>query len=82
MRRSDRWKEMKKQGKDEKVNIESFKKKTPMRIFSWSGDKDTIMTPMDSIRYYKSILQASMMSMTPQTGEVKGLGGRNKLQAF
>ena len=78
MRRSDRWREMKKQGKDEKVIIESFKKKTPMRIFSWSGDKDTIMTPLDSIRYYKSILQASMMSMTPQTGEVKAwVGGIN-----
>lgn len=78
MRRSDRWREMKKQGKDEKVIIESFKKKTNMRIFSWSGDKDTIMTPLDSIRYYKSILQASMMSMTPQTGEVKAwVGGIN-----
>jgi penicillin-binding protein 1A len=78
MRRSDRWREMKKQGKDEKAIIESFKKKTAMRIFSWGGDKDTIMTPMDSIRYYKSILQASMMSMTPQTGEVKAwVGGIN-----
>lgn len=78
MRRSDRWREMKKQGKDENVIIESFKKKTPMRVFSWSGDKDTIMTPLDSIRYYKSILQASMMSMTPQTGEVKAwVGGIN-----
>ena len=78
MRRSDRWKEMKKQGKDEKGIIESFKKKTTMRIFSWSGDKDTIMTPMDSIRYYKSILQGSLMSMTPQTGEVKAwVGGIN-----
>ncbi len=78
MRRSDRWKEMKKQGKDEKIIIESFKKKTNMRIFSWSGDIDTIMSPMDSIRYYKSVLQASLMSMTPQTGEVKAwVGGIN-----
>lgn len=78
MRRSDRWKEMKKQGKDENVIIESFKKETNMRIFSWGGDKDTIMAPMDSIRYYKSVLQASMMSMTPQTGEVKvWVGGIN-----
>lgn len=78
MRRSDRWKEMKKQGKKEKVIIESFKQKTPMRVFSWSGDKDTIMSPLDSIRYYKSILQASLMSVTPQTGEVKAwVGGIN-----
>lgn len=78
MRRSDRWKEMDKQGKSEKEIIESFKKKTEMRIFAWGGDKDTIMTPMDSIRYYKSFLQASLMSMTPQTGEVKAwVGGIN-----
>jgi penicillin-binding protein 1A len=49
-----------------------------MRIFAWSGDIDTLMTPLDSIRYHKSILQASLMSMTPQTGEVKAwVGGVN-----
>lgn len=78
MRRSDRWRELTKQGKKKEEIIESFSKKTKMRIFSWSGDIDTIMTPIDSIRYYKSILQASMMSMTPQTGEVKAwVGGIN-----
>jgi penicillin-binding protein 1A len=78
MRRSDRWRELTKQGKEKEEIIESFSKKTKMRIFSWSGDIDTIMTPIDSIRYYKSILQASMMSMTPQTGEVRAwVGGIN-----
>ncbi len=78
MRRSDRWRELSKQGKKKEEIIESFSKKAKMRIFSWSGDIDTIMTPRDSIRYYKSILQASMMSMTPQTGEVKAwVGGIN-----
>lgn len=78
MRKSDRWREMKKQGKDEEEIIKSFKKKIPMRVFSWKGDIDTIMTPMDSIRYHKSFLQAAMMSMTPQTGEVKAwVGGIN-----
>ncbi len=78
MRRSDRWKVMKAQGKSEAEIIKSFSKKTPMSIFSWKGDIDTTMTPMDSIRYYKSILQASLMSMTPQTGEVKAwVGGIN-----
>ncbi|OAB80181.1 penicillin-binding protein 1A [Cochleicola gelatinilyticus] len=75
MKRSDRWREMEKQGKNDKEIIESFKKKSKMRIFSWGGDIDTTMTPMDSIRYYKSFLQASMMSMTPQTGEVKAWVG-------
>ncbi len=78
MRRSDRWRELTKQGKKEKEIIESFKKETRMRIFSWGGDIDTLMTPMDSIRYYKSFFQASMMSMTPQTGEIKAwVGGVN-----
>lgn len=78
MRRSDRWREMKKQGKEEEEIIASFYKETPMQVFSWSGAKDTIMTPMDSIRYHKSFLHASMMSITPQTGEVKAwVGGIN-----
>ncbi len=75
MKRSDRWRELKKQGKSDKEIKKSFYIKTKMRIFSWKGDIDTIMTPMDSIRYHKSILQASLMSMTPQTGEVKAWVG-------
>lgn len=75
MRKSDRWREMARQGKDEEEIIQSFKEKVPMRVFSWKGDIDTIMTPMDSIRYHKSFLQAAMMSMTPQTGEVKAWVG-------
>ncbi len=78
MKRSDRWREMKKQGKSEEEIIKSFSVETEMRIFSWGGDIDTLMTPMDSIRYHKSFLQASLMSMTPQTGEVKAwVGGIN-----
>ena len=78
MKRSDRWREMEKQGKTKEEIIKSFSVKTKMRIFTWSGDIDTLMTPMDSIRYHKSKLQASLMSMTPQTGEVKAwVGGIN-----
>lgn len=75
MKKSDRWRQMKNEGKDDEDIEKSFYVKTPMRIFSWKGDIDTLMTPMDSIRYHKSILQASMMSMTPQTGEVKAWVG-------
>ena len=75
MKRSDRWRELEKQGKTREEIIKSFSIPTKMRIFSWSGDIDTLMTPMDSIRYHKSILQASLMSMTPQTGEVKAWVG-------
>ena len=46
-----------------------------MRVFSWKGTIDTVMTPRDSILYYKAFLQAGMMSMVPQTGEVKAWVG-------
>lgn len=78
MRRSERWRIMTGQGKSDKEIAESFEQKTEMRIFTWDGIKDTIMTPRDSIIHYKSHLQAGLMSMTPQTGEVKAwVGGVN-----
>ncbi|NJW52036.1 penicillin-binding protein 1A [Salinimicrobium oceani] len=78
MRRSERWRILKEQGLSNEEIAESFNKKTQMQVFSWKGNKDTIMTPRDSIIYYKSFLQAGMMSMTPQTGEVKAwVGGTN-----
>ncbi|SDK76274.1 penicillin-binding protein 1A [Salinimicrobium catena] len=78
MRRSERWRVLKAQGKSNEEIVKSFGEKTDMRIFTWDGIKDTIMTPRDSIIHYKSHLQAGMMSMTPQTGEVKAwVGGVN-----
>ncbi|WP_394355062.1 penicillin-binding protein 1A [Maribacter aquimaris] len=78
MKNSDRWRLMKRQGKSEKDIRSSFTKKTEMTVFDWKSDsheKDTIMTPMDSIRYYKSFLRTAMMSMEPQTGHVKAWVG-------
>lgn len=75
MKSSERWRKMKKEGISEKKIRASFKTKTDMKIFSWKGDIDTVMTPMDSIRYYKHILQTGMMSMEPQTGHVKAWVG-------
>ena len=75
---SPRWREMKAAGKSEKEIRESFTKKTEMSVFDWTSDareKDTIMTPMDSIRYHKTFLRAAMMSMEPQTGHVKAWVG-------
>jgi len=78
MKRSARWKKMEAQGKSDKEIRESFTKDAEMRVFSWKGTIDTVMTPRDSILYYKSFLQAGMMSMVPQTGEVKAwVGGTN-----
>ena len=75
MRVSARWKQMKAQGKSDAEIKKSFKEKAEMRVFSWKGNIDTVMTPRDSILYYKAFLQAGMMSMVPQTGEVKAWVG-------
>lgn len=78
MKTSERWRQMKEQGKSESDIIKSFDVKTEMRIFSWKGERDTVMTPKDSIRYYKHFLQAGMMAMEPQTGHIKAwVGGIN-----
>ena len=52
-----------------------FDKPVPMRVFSWHGEIDTVMSPMDSIRYYKSFLQSGLLSMDPRTGFVKAWVG-------
>jgi penicillin-binding protein 1A len=76
--RTERWRKMKLSGLEKEDILASFKKKVPMRVFSWRGEIDTIMTPMDSIKYYKHFLRASLMSMEPQTGHVKAwVGGYN-----
>ena len=76
--RTERWRKMKMSGFEKDDILASFEKEVPMRVFSWKGEIDTIMTPMDSIRYYKYFLRASLMSMEPQTGHVKAwVGGYN-----
>ena len=78
MRRSERWRKMKLAGRTEDDIKESFKQKTGMKIFSWEGEIDTVMSPIDSIRHYKHFLRSGMMSMNPQTGHVKAwVGGIN-----
>lgn len=78
MKNSDRYKRMKQRGIAEDSIQASFNRKRDIRVFSWNGPIDTLMTPKDSIRYYKSFLNTGMMSMTPQTGEVKTwVGGVN-----
>jgi penicillin-binding protein 1A len=78
MKTSDRWRQMKAQDKSDDEIIKSFGVKTKMTVFSWKGEKDTTMTPTDSIRYYKSFLQTGMMAMEPKTGHVKvWVGGIN-----
>ncbi|WP_299244746.1 transglycosylase domain-containing protein [uncultured Aquimarina sp.] len=75
---SSRRKKMLDLGKSEKEIQASFDKKAEMKVFSWKGLRDTVMTPRDSILYHKRFLHTGLMSMNPQTGEVKAwVGGIN-----
>jgi penicillin-binding protein 1A len=66
---------MKTKGMREDKILTSFNIKRKMKIFSWKGEIDTVMTPLDSINYYKHYLRTGMMSMEPQTGHVKAWVG-------
>ncbi|WP_421920964.1 transglycosylase domain-containing protein [Marinifilum sp.] len=78
IRRSERHRVLKKKGLSFKQIKENFKKPVKMKIFTWKGERDTIISPMDSMLYYKGFLRAGFMSMVPQTGEVRAyVGGPN-----
>jgi penicillin-binding protein 1A len=78
MKNSDRYWQMSQAGASEKEIEKAFKTPTPMKVFSYQGMIDTVLTPMDSLRYYKGFLQAGLMSMDPNTGFVKAwVGGPN-----
>ncbi len=74
---SDRYRNMKAGGASDKEIDESFDKPVKMRVFAWNGkgSTDTVMTPNDSIKYYKSFLRASIMAVEPQTGFVRAYVG-------
>ncbi len=82
MKNSDRWRQMEGQGKSEAEIVKSFGVKTKMKIFTWKGERDTVMTPTDSIRYYKGFLQSGVMAMEPSTGHVKAWVGGNNYKYF
>lgn len=76
MKRSERYRVLRRvKGWNEEDIVKNFNTPTEMTIFSWRGEIDTVMTPMDSIRYYKHFLQAGFMSMDPHTGYVKAYVG-------
>lgn len=78
MKRSERYRVLKTQGANAEEIEKSFNTPVPMTVFSWKGDFDTTMTPMDSIRYYKTFLRSGFMSMDPHTGYIKAwVGGIN-----
>ena len=79
MKQTDRYRLMKQSGASETEIKKAFNTPEEMSVFTWSGEKDTVLTPMDSIRYYKHFLRAGFMSMDPMNGHVKAyVGGPNQ----
>src|SRR3546814_5389634 len=78
IKRSRRYQLLKQSGLSDEEIEKEFNTPVNMSIFSWKGEIDTIMTPLDSVRYNKLILSNSIMSMEPQTGYVRArVGGIN-----
>ncbi len=78
MRRTDRYRSMKRSGIPEDSILTVFNTPTPMSVFSWDDDIDTVMSPMDSIRYYKGFYRTGFVAVDPHTGFVKAwVGGIN-----
>jgi len=79
MLRSDRYRILKQMGKSQEEIIADFNTPVKMKVFSFSrGEIDTVMSPMDSIKYYKYFVQSGLMSMDPRTGQIKAwVGGTN-----
>jgi penicillin-binding protein 1A len=75
VKRSDRYHRMKKAGATEKEIEKAFNTKVEMKIFTWNGDSTVTMSPRDSIRYNKFILQTGMMSVEPQSGYIRAWVG-------
>lgn len=77
MRQTERYRKMKDSGASENQIFQAFRKPVDMKVFSWEGEVDTVMTPLDSIRYHKSFLRSGFMAMEPN-GQVKAyVGGPN-----
>lgn len=82
VKQSDRYRNMKSAGIPEDSIALAFNTPIPMKLFSWKGDRDTVMTPLDSIRYYKFFVRSSFMAMNPHTGHVKAYVGGPDFRYF
>ena len=84
VKQTDRWRNQKRDGMDDKDNRKSFNIKVPMKIFAWNikREKDTIMTPYDSIKYCRQMLEAGFMAMDPMDGQVKAWVGGIDFKTF
>lgn len=79
VKQTQRYRGLKKKGLSKKEILKNFKEERKMRVFDWAkGEKDTLMTPYDSIKYYKTFLRSGLLSVAPETGHIKAwVGGIN-----
>jgi penicillin-binding protein 1A len=82
MKRSERYRNLKKRGVPEDQIKEIFNTPTSVSLFTWDGNKQEEMTPMDSVQYYLKILNTGFMAMDPNSGELKAYIGGNDFQYF
>ena len=82
MKRSDRYKKMKEAGRSVAEITEAFKAPVNMKLFSWSGEKKTTISPMDSIKYVLTLLQCGFIAIEPKTGDIKAWIGGNDFRFF
>lgn len=75
IRQSERYRVLSKQGMSFKEIRKTFDQPLEMQVFTWSGIRDTVMTPLDSIKHYKSFFRSGFMVMQPQTGYIKAYVG-------
>lgn len=78
MKQTERYRQLRSQGVSMDSIYANFKKKTRMTIFTWKGERDTLMSPMDSIKHYKRYFRAGFMAMNPHNGHIRAyVGGPN-----
>ena len=75
IRQSERYRVLSKQGMSFKEIRKTFDQPLKMQVFTWNGIRDTVMTPLDSIKHYKSFFRSGFMVMQPQTGYIKAYVG-------
>jgi penicillin-binding protein 1A len=82
IKRSERYKRGIQAGRSDSDVRSEFNEPIEMKVFSWKGEIDTVLTPMDSIRYYKNFLHAGLISIEPQTGFIKAWVGGADIHHF
>ncbi|HJV18829.1 MAG TPA: transglycosylase domain-containing protein [Sediminibacterium sp.] len=84
VKQTDRWRNLKKEGFSDEETRATFNQKVQMRIFAWNANrgKDTLMTPLDSIKYHRQMLQAGFMVMDPLNGQIKAWVGGVDFKTF